>query len=163
MESGQTPSSALAGRARQLALVCVDATAATMALQVAFWCHFDGTLPLPYAAAFPAALCWLVAIRVASNCALRLHAWSFRKPCLQDALRVGAAALGGTIAFSLVCSSVLALQLPWTVYALEIFVASAAFLAVRFSPGIGVRCIVARGDGRAWPGATRRGRGGRRD
>ncbi len=162
MDSGQTLHSALAGPGGRLAILCVDAMAAATALHVAFWLHFDGMLPLVYAAAFPAALAWLVAIRVASNCALRLHHWSYRRPRAPDALRVGAAAVAGTIAFSFVCLTILAVELPWTLYALELVVASVAFVAVRFTPSITVRWIAAHRAALASPGTSRRPWGRRR-
>ncbi len=145
METGQR----LPQAGRAVALLGFDAIAAAAALQTAFWLQFERTWPSAYVAALPVAVGWLVAIRVTSNAAFRLHAWSFRTASVADALRIGAAGLAGTIAFSFLCPSVLAVDLPRGVYAFEFFLATAAFAALRFTPRLWLDWMADRFDGQS--------------
>jgi FlaA1/EpsC-like NDP-sugar epimerase len=75
----------------------------------------------------------LAAIRLALNVASRLHRWSFRMAGLfEAALLVGSAVLG-TILFVGLCLG-LGLRLPYTTFALELFLTATLMGAIRFGP-----------------------------
>ena len=127
--------------ARQAALLSLDAFVTALALNVAIWLRFEGNVPFQMSSAVPIVLWWLVAIRIASNTMFGLHVWSFRLCGLPDALRVAAAGVFGSVAFAFVCPRVAGMGMPRTVYALEFFLATASFAALRFTPRACLRWV----------------------
>src|SRR6266567_2752499 len=138
---------------RRVALLVADAVATACALQLALWLRFEGQVPAQYADALPLALLTLVAFRMASNFSASLHRWSFRLSGLSDAVRLGLAALCGSALFVLVYPLLVPGGLPRSVYALELFLATTAFGALRFGPRFGVGWMGERV--RTWSGAER--------
>jgi FlaA1/EpsC-like NDP-sugar epimerase len=118
---------------RYAIIFAADGVASVVALYVALWLRFDGGIPASYMRLLPVAAATLVGLRLACNAFARLHRWSFRLAGLAEALRIGAAALAGTLLF-VTASRLLELRIPRTVFALELFLSASAFGAVRFLP-----------------------------
>jgi FlaA1/EpsC-like NDP-sugar epimerase len=131
----------LAWADRYALILSFDALAAAGALMLGLWLRFDGRVPAEYARNVPLAAALVVGSRVLCNFAARLHRWSFRLAGFGDALRVGAAAVAGTLVFALACDRFLSVGMPRTVYALEFFISTTAFLAFRFLPRAGIRWV----------------------
>ncbi|HYG70098.1 MAG TPA: SDR family NAD(P)-dependent oxidoreductase, partial [Anaeromyxobacteraceae bacterium] len=124
---------------RQAVILAIDALATAVALNVAMTLRFEGRVPELWAAALATALPLAVGARVACNAAARLHAWSFRMAGLGDAVRIGVAGVLGTILFWSLVQRLVPAGLPRTVYALEFFLSTTAFAALRFGPRVGLR------------------------
>jgi FlaA1/EpsC-like NDP-sugar epimerase len=122
-------------------ILSLDAVATLFALHFAVWLRFDGMVPAPYLAALPAVLPFLAGARIVSNIAVGIHRWSFRLAGLPDALRVVAAGLVGTLAFTVLCTQVVPGGMPRSVYVLEFFLATASFGTLRFAPRAGLRWL----------------------
>ncbi len=118
------------------AILALDATAALLALRIAVELRFGPQVPQQYASAMPVAAGLLLLARVPANAALRLHAWSFRMASLPDAVRVGLAGLVGSALFVPLLPLAVPGGLPRSVYALEFFLATSAFGALRFGPRV---------------------------
>ncbi len=123
----------LAPALRNTIVFLIDGLATVFGLYVAFWLRFDGEIPGSYLHLFPGAATALVGLRLACNSYARLHRWSFRLAGLAEALRIAAAVLAGTLLFA-AATWVLAIPIPRTVFALELFLSGSAFGAVRFLP-----------------------------
>jgi len=134
-------------------ILFVDAFATILALRFAVWLRFDGMVPAPYLEALPAVLPFLVGARIVFNMAAGIHRWSFRLAGLPDAIRVAAAGLAGTLAFTILCTQIVSGGMPRSVYALEFFLATAAFGLLRFGPRVGLRWLGKRA--RSMAGAAR--------
>ena len=134
-------------------ILTLDAMATVLALHVAVWLRFEGLVPTPYLESLELVLPVLVATRLGFNLAAGIHRWSFRLAGLPDALRVAGAGLAGTLAFTMLCTHVLPEGLPRSIYALEFFLATAAFGFLRFSPRVGLRWLGRRA--RSMAGAAR--------
>src|SRR5436190_7662451 len=124
---------------RYIVLLSLDAIATALALELAFWLRFDGAVPATFVHALPALLPLLVVSRLVSNVAAGVHRWSYRLAGLPDALRVGAAGFAGSLAFAIFAPELVPEAMPRSVYALEFFLATASFGAVRFAPRAGLR------------------------
>ncbi len=122
---------------RRLALLAADALATAFALELALWLRFEGQVPPRYLAALPAALALLLFARLAANFSASLHRWSFRLSGLPDAVRIGIASIAGSVLFVLLCPALVPGGMPRGVYALELFLATTAFGAIRFGPRVG--------------------------
>jgi FlaA1/EpsC-like NDP-sugar epimerase len=133
---------------RYAVIFAVDSLAVLVALRVALWLRFEGEVPLFYGRLLPTAAALLLLTRLSCNGAARLHRWSFRLAGFDEALRIVAAALAGTLVFFPV--TVLAsVRLPLTVYALELFLSASAFGALRFLPRAVLRWAATRSRTRA--------------
>jgi FlaA1/EpsC-like NDP-sugar epimerase len=124
---------------RGLMILSSDGVLAALSLHAAMALRFDGHLPPPYAAALPAAALLVATVRIGCNAAVRVHAWSFRYSGLGDAVRLAAAALLGTALLAMLAPWLVPPGLPRTVVALEFFLSSSAFAALRFGPRVAVR------------------------
>jgi FlaA1/EpsC-like NDP-sugar epimerase len=125
--------------ARYAAILALDGAFAVLALGAAMALRFDGTIPAPYMAALPLASLLLAGVRLSANVAARLHCWSFRLSGLPDAVRVAVAAVVGSALFVALAPLLVPPGLPRTVYALEFFLSSTAFTALRFGPRVALR------------------------
>jgi FlaA1/EpsC-like NDP-sugar epimerase len=119
---------------RYAAILAVDAALAAVALGAALLLRFDGEIPEPYASALLAVVAILVASRLAANVLGDLHSWSFHLAGLPDAARIALAGLAGTALAAPLVAVATPARLPWTVVALEFFLSTSAFGAVRFGP-----------------------------
>jgi FlaA1/EpsC-like NDP-sugar epimerase len=129
-------------RAERYALILsFDALAAVLALGLAMWLRFDGSVPAQYAGTLPLGLFLIAGSRVLCNFGARLHFWSFRLAGLGDALRVGVAAVAGTALFALSWNRVFGFGVPRSVYLLELFISTTAFLGLRFLPRAAIRWV----------------------
>ncbi len=153
MRCGQQPLRAMARTGRGAAILALDGLATVVALHVALWLRFEGRVPTEYADVLPLALPLLVATRLVSNVGACIHLWSFRLAGLPDAVRVAGAGAAGTVLFTLFCPQLVPGGLPRTVYALEFFLATASFGAMRFGPRLAARWLGQRVQARA--GAAR--------
>jgi len=137
---GQLPAGAKAWvgladlKGRQALVLSLDLAAAAVSLLIAMWLRFDGAVPASYASEIPFVLALLLPGRLACNLATRIHRWSFRLAGLPDALRVGAAGLGGTLLFAGLGRQLVPHGVPLSVCALEFFLTTTAFGVLRFGP-----------------------------
>jgi FlaA1/EpsC-like NDP-sugar epimerase len=122
------------------AILALDALLAATSLHAAMALRFDGSLPEPWRSAMPRAVALVVAVRVGSSFAARLHCWSYRLAGLPDAVRIAVAATTGSALLMVLAPAVLSAPgLPRTVYALEFFMTSSSFAVVRFGPRVAAR------------------------
>lgn len=128
---------------RRVLMLVVDGVATFAALHVAMWLRFDADVPEPYARVLPLTAAVLLAIRLSANAFSDLHRWSFRLAGFSDALRIVIAAVAGSLLF-VAASALLPLRLPRTVFALELFLSSTAFGAVRFLPRAALSWLTSR-------------------
>jgi FlaA1/EpsC-like NDP-sugar epimerase len=140
--------------ARHGLILGVDAALAVASLHAAMALRFDGVVPEPWAAVLPRAAALVVAVRLAANLAARLHCWSFRLAGLPDAVRIAVAATTGSALIVGLAPRLVPPGLPRTVYALEFFLSSSAFAAVRFGPRVAARWWSERRRRRAGAAAT---------
>lgn len=124
--------------ARYAAILALDAACSVAALGAAMLLRFEEGVPSPYPEILPATLALLVAARLAANGAARLHRWTFRLEGEGEAVRLAAAALGGSVLFVALSEVVFPPGLPRTVYALEFFLTSTGFTLLRFGPRVGL-------------------------
>lgn len=114
----------------------LDAVAAAIALVLAMELRFEGAVPPHYRAVLAAALPLSVGLRVISNFAGQLHRWAFWSAGLHDALRIALSGLIGSLALMVLCPRLAPGPLPRTVYALEFFISTTLFTALRFGPRV---------------------------
>jgi len=136
--------------ARYALILSLDGAFAALALHAAMALRFDAKIPPLYAGMLPQAAALVVAVRLAANATARLHCWSFRLSGLPDAVRIACAGVAGSALFVALAGSLVAPGLPRIVYALEFFLSSSAFAALRFGPRVALR----------WWGEMRRRRSG---
>jgi NAD(P)-dependent dehydrogenase (short-subunit alcohol dehydrogenase family) len=125
--------------ARVAAILALDGACSVAALFVAIVLRFEEGVPGPHPDLLPVTFAVLVAARLAVNAAARLHRWPFRLAGEEEAVRLAAAALGGSALFLAVSETLVPPGLPRTVYALEFFLSSTAFTALRFGPRVMLR------------------------
>jgi FlaA1/EpsC-like NDP-sugar epimerase len=114
----------------------LDAAAAAVALLLAMELRFEGAVPPHYRDVLAAALPLSIGLRVLSNFAGQLHRWAFWSAGLHDALRIALSGLIGSLALMVLCPRLAPGPLPRTVYALEFFISTTLFTALRFGPRV---------------------------
>jgi FlaA1/EpsC-like NDP-sugar epimerase len=116
-----------------------DGVFAALSLHAAMALRFDGQIPSPYAEAMTRAAALVVVVRLVANVAARVHCWSFRLSGLPDAVRIAVASVAGSTLIVALAPLLAPPGLPRTVYALEFFLSSSAFAALRFGPRVAIR------------------------
>lgn len=114
----------------------LDAAIATGSLWLAMMLRFDGNIDQTYRLVLPQYIALLVVARVTANSLSRLHRWSFSVPGLQDAMRVGSAALAGSGLFLAAVYLLRLLSPPRSVIVLELLMSGVLMLALRFGPRV---------------------------
>ncbi len=125
--------------ARYALILSLDGAFAALALHAAMVLRFDAKIPQLYAGMLPTAAALVVAVRLAANVAASLHCWSFRLSGLPDAVRVAWAGVAGSALFVALAGWLVPPGLPRSVYALDFFLSSSAFAALRFGPRVALR------------------------
>jgi FlaA1/EpsC-like NDP-sugar epimerase len=125
--------------ARYALILSLDGALAALALHAAMVLRFDAKIPPLYAGMLPTAAALVVAVRLVANVAARLHCWSFRLSGLPDAVRIAWAVVAGSALFVALAGWLVPPGLPRSVYALEFFLSSSAFAALRFGPRVALR------------------------
>jgi len=124
---------------RYALILSLDGAFAALALHAAMALRFDAKIPPLYEAVLPQAAALVVAVRLAANVAARLHCWSFRLSGLPDAVRIACAGVAGSALFVALAGWLVPPGMPRIVYALEFFLSSSAFAALRFGPRVALR------------------------
>ncbi len=134
-----------------LLVVILDSLIAVLGLWLSLIIRFEGYLPPPYLAAFPALVILLVISRLSANYLLRLHRWSFRFSGFPDAIRVGIASIFGSGLFlTMLFISRIGLGpgrgdwIPRSVIIIEMLLSASLMGLVRFSPRIAHLFVVER-------------------
>lgn len=116
------------------ALLLYDAFATTLGLSGALFLRFEGHVPAVWLWKAKVALPALIGLRLIAIVAGGVQRWSFRMAGIQEAARLFAVTLGGTLLFALIVGDVLGLHLPRTVVTLEFFLTGTLLAAARFAP-----------------------------
>jgi FlaA1/EpsC-like NDP-sugar epimerase len=114
---------------RTAVILGYDAVASVAGLYLALMLRLAGDVPPEYALSAKVAAPFLVAIRLATVIAARLHRWSFGMSGLAEAARLAMSMLAASVVFVAAVRG-----LPRSVYVLEFFLTVSFMAAFRFAP-----------------------------
>jgi FlaA1/EpsC-like NDP-sugar epimerase len=121
-------------------ILATDAAIAAAAFRAAMSLRFDGQIPPPHADRLWRGAAVVVAARLAAIVVARVHRWPFLRAGLPEAVRLAAACVTGSALALAFMPLVARPGPPPTVYALELFLASAALALLRFGPRVALGC-----------------------
>ncbi len=116
------------------ALMALDALATAFCYMLAAVVRFEGMPPPEWMPDLRGAFVVLVASRVLVLWLMKMHRWSFFLSGLEEAVRLGAATVGGTVLFAVLWYGVHGHGLPVSIVLLELLLTSSALAAIRYSP-----------------------------
>jgi len=114
---------------RTAVILGYDAVASVAGLYLALTLRLAGDVPPEFALSAKVAAPFLVAIRLATVIAARLHRWSFGMSGLAEAARLAMSMLAASVVFVAAVRG-----LPRSVYVLEFFLTVSFMAALRFAP-----------------------------
>jgi len=114
----------------------LDALAVAFAFQTAVLLRLDGVVSVDYREPLRLALPILIATRLLTALAGKLHRWSFSMSGLHEAVRLVGTTAAGTLLFLAIFHALSPQDLPRSVVALEFFLSTSLFALVRFFPRI---------------------------
>jgi len=122
------------GPLRIAVLLSADATLITLSLWVAFGLRFEGNVPWYYVNSFWHTLPFLILLRTGLSVGAGIHRWSFRMAGFNEAVRLAAVAVTGTVFLGFGVFFFHRAGMPRSVFALEFFSSTALMATVRFAP-----------------------------